>query len=222
MQWVIDKKQQHKSDKRVESEFDHHCGKGGEFDSDDEPDWMRNFVVNKDNQGQDKNIKKNKTWVGIRKSNFGRNRHTSCGDLLRKDLEEDCCSKKERKNLSNDVVELSDGDFLLEEYESEEERALGDGKSKRKNLGVSLSSSSEDEEGKDDSKNEGEEEEKLKVYFCSRTHSQLSQFIKELRKTVFANDMKVVCLGSRKNFCINEGMTIYHRMCKCVQIEFHI
>lgn len=108
--------------------------------------------------------------------------------------------------MSNDAVELSDEDFLVEDYESEEEGNLGGGKSKRKVAGVSLSSSSEEDEEDGSGDDEYEEDEKLQVYFCSRTHSQLSQFIKELKKTVFANEMKVVCLGSRRNFCINEGM----------------
>ncbi|XP_062073378.1 uncharacterized protein LOC133777698 isoform X1 [Humulus lupulus] len=206
LQWVIDKRQRQKSEKIVESDL--HSGKNGELGLDDEPDWMRNFVVKKDNQGQDKKIKKNtKTRVGIGKSNFGRKPQASGRDLLSGDVEKDCCNKKERNNVSSNAVELSDEEFLLEEYESEEED-LGDGKSKRKTLGVSLSSSSE-EEGEDGSDEEDEEEEdKLKVYFCSRTHSQLSQFIKELRKTVFTNEMTVVCLGSRNNFCINEGLHV--------------
>ncbi|KAF4391808.1 hypothetical protein F8388_017403 [Cannabis sativa] len=201
LQWVIDKRQQQNSEKRVES--DQHCGKNGELGSDDEPDWMRNFVVNKDNQGEDKKIKKSKTRLRIGKSNFGRNHQASCRDLLSGDVEKDCSNKIEGKNVSNNAMELSDEEFLLEDYESEEED-LGDGKPKRKTLGVSLSSSSE-EEGEDGSDEEDyEQEDKLKVYFCSRTHSQLSQFIKELRKTVFTDEMNVVCLGSRKNFCINE------------------
>ncbi|CBI36138.3 unnamed protein product, partial [Vitis vinifera] len=75
-----------------------------------------------------------------------------------------------------------------------------DRKSKRKAGGVSINSSS-DEEEEDDNEEDGEG---LKIYFCSRTHSQLSQFVKELRKTIFGNEMKVVCLGSRKISCINE------------------
>ncbi|XP_021732664.1 ATP-dependent DNA helicase DDX11-like [Chenopodium quinoa] len=35
-------------------------------------------------------------------------------------------------------------------------------------------------------------------------HSQLFQFIKELNKTVFGSELKVVSLGSRKNLCINQ------------------
>ncbi|CAI5998177.1 unnamed protein product [Closterium sp. NIES-65] len=47
-------------------------------------------------------------------------------------------------------------------------------------------------------------EESLKVFFCSRTHSQLSQFITELRRTPFADQLFTVSLASRKNLCINQ------------------
>ena len=38
----------------------------------------------------------------------------------------------------------------------------------------------------------------LQVFFCSRTHSQLSQFIKELQRTAFADTISTVALASRK------------------------
>ncbi|CAI5458628.1 unnamed protein product [Closterium sp. Yama58-4] len=49
-------------------------------------------------------------------------------------------------------------------------------------------------------------EESLKVFFCSRTHSQLSQFISELRRTPFADQLFTVALASRKNLCINQSV----------------
>lgn len=42
-----------------------------------------------------------------------------------------------------------------------------------------------------------------KVFYCSRTHSQLSQFINEVKKTKYADPLMIVPLGSRANFCIN-------------------
>ena len=38
----------------------------------------------------------------------------------------------------------------------------------------------------------------LQVIFCSRTHSQLTQFVAELRRTPFGDSMAVVALASRK------------------------
>ncbi|GFY94573.1 RAD3-like DNA-binding helicase protein [Actinidia rufa] len=90
-----------------------------------------------------------------------------------------------------DGGELNDEDFLVEEYESEEEGGLGCAKFKRKAGGVSVSSSSDDDDEEEDDgfDEEDEEEAPLKIYFCSRTHSQLMKFIKELRKTVFPSQL---------------------------------
>ncbi|KAL6865252.1 hypothetical protein ACP4OV_016403 [Aristida adscensionis] len=92
-------------------------------------------------------------------------------------------------------------EFLLEEYESDGEDGARRGTGKRAHCGGS--SSSEGEEG--DSEEE-EEEVTPKVYFTSRTHSQLSQFVGELKRTEFAGRLKTVCLGSRKNLCINKDV----------------
>ncbi|KAL4152190.1 hypothetical protein PRNP1_009124 [Phytophthora ramorum] len=47
----------------------------------------------------------------------------------------------------------------------------------------------------------------VKIIYCSRTHSQISQFVREIRKTVFAEHIRVVSLGSRKNLCTNPDVT---------------
>jgi hypothetical protein len=44
----------------------------------------------------------------------------------------------------------------------------------------------------------------LKIFYCSRTHSQISQFVREIRKTSF--NVSLVSLGSRANLCINEDV----------------
>jgi hypothetical protein len=48
-----------------------------------------------------------------------------------------------------------------------------------------------------------------KIIYAARTHSQLSQFIGELRRTHWGNDVKVVALGSRSVLCSNENV-LYH------------
>ncbi|KAJ1522967.1 hypothetical protein ONE63_002104 [Megalurothrips usitatus] len=45
-----------------------------------------------------------------------------------------------------------------------------------------------------------------KIYFCSRTHSQLAQFIGEIQRSPFGNEIRVVPLASRQNSCINEAV----------------
>ncbi|GFY75105.1 hypothetical protein TNIN_61721 [Trichonephila inaurata madagascariensis] len=66
----------------------------------------------------------------------------------------------------------------------------------------------------DDESNHDEEEaiaeEKrhiLKIYYASRTHSQLAQFLGEIKRSPFKDQITVTTLGSRSNFCINESIT---------------
>uniref|UniRef100_A0A2A4IVS0 DNA 5'-3' helicase n=1 Tax=Heliothis virescens TaxID=7102 RepID=A0A2A4IVS0_HELVI len=63
-------------------------------------------------------------------------------------------------------------------------------------------------EDKDGGDSDGEEiveddDEVTKIYISSRTHSQLSQFIGEIKRTVFKEDTRVVTLASRQHYCIN-------------------
>lgn len=169
---------------------------------------MRNFVANKETRAGEKEIKKNKK-LGSRSGKVkiqyqGRSKVVLSSSIKEKEF----IDKHEFDNFKSNtnVVELNDDEFLLDEYRSNEEGGVGEVVSKRK--AGELSCSSSDEEDEEDGKEFDDsvhEEEKMKVYFCSRTHSQLSQFVKELRKTVFATELRVVCLASRRNFCINEG-----------------
>ncbi|XP_022432996.1 ATP-dependent DNA helicase DDX11 isoform X5 [Delphinapterus leucas] len=51
-----------------------------------------------------------------------------------------------------------------------------------------------------------EEEHVTKIYYCSRTHSQLAQFVHEVQKSPFGKDTRLVSLGSRQNLCVNEDV----------------
>lgn len=68
---------------------------------------------------------------------------------------------------------------------------------------------------KEDEAEDEEPETTPKIFYASRTHSQLSQFVAELKKTEFGRHISVddeeegaqvrsVSLGSRKQMCINE------------------
>lgn len=46
----------------------------------------------------------------------------------------------------------------------------------------------------------------MQIYYASRTHTQLSQTISELKKTSLGEKIRVVPLGSRRNMCINEEL----------------
>lgn len=58
----------------------------------------------------------------------------------------------------------------------------------------------------------------LQIFYCSRTHSQLTQFVNELRRVKFPpsfpqdselahEEVKHLSLASRKNLCINAKVT---------------
>ncbi|CAG5041487.1 unnamed protein product [Parnassius apollo] len=64
---------------------------------------------------------------------------------------------------------------------------------------------SDDEEFENDTKDEYDST--IKIYISSRTHSQLSQFIGEINRTVFKEDTRVVTLASRQHYCINSEVT---------------
>ena len=44
------------------------------------------------------------------------------------------------------------------------------------------------------------------IFYCSRTHSQLAQFVREVQKSPFNDSTRVVSLGSRQNLCINDDV----------------
>lgn len=46
----------------------------------------------------------------------------------------------------------------------------------------------------------------FQIFYCSRTHSQLAQFVREVQKSPFNDSTRVVSLGSRQNLCINEDV----------------
>ena len=45
----------------------------------------------------------------------------------------------------------------------------------------------------------------IRIFYCSRTHSQLAQFVHEITKSTY-KDIRVISLGSRQNLCINESV----------------
>jgi chromosome transmission fidelity protein 1 len=126
--------------------------------------------------------------------------------------------------------ELDAGEFLLNDYESEDENsqvsksfAVGDyglsaeTQTLMKKLGIPIGGPNLDADI--------ETVDELKIFYCSRTHSQLSQFSNELRRVKLppviepeipdqppgkrktdanlSEAVKYLTLGSRKNLCIN-------------------
>lgn len=202
LQWLVDRKNLDDSKCNEMEEL----GDGTGVDN-DEPDWMRTFVPNKEvdppltdnRKGNRKNV------VRLNGKRSKRDNEEFTRDLFNPgeiDEVEGNNSNKEVKicKTKGEVDKVDEAEFLLQEYDSGREDG---GMLKRTSSEVNVLSREDEEEVN----GLGQEEEviRMKIYFCSRTHSQLSQFISELRKTKFANELKVICLGSRKNLCINEG-----------------
>ncbi|XP_075520370.1 uncharacterized protein LOC142553767 isoform X1 [Primulina tabacum] len=201
LQWLVDRKNLDDSKCNEIEEL----GDGTGVDN-DEPDWMRTFVPNKEvDPPLSDNLKGNrKNGVCLNGKRIKRNNKEFTRDIFNPGEADEVEGNNSIKevticNTKGEVDEVDEAEFLLQEYDSGREDG---GILKRTNSEVDVLSSEDEEEAN----GLGQEEEvtRMKIYFCSRTHSQLSQFISELRKTKFASELKVVCLGSRKNLCINE------------------
>lgn len=48
-----------------------------------------------------------------------------------------------------------------------------------------------------------------KIVYVSRTHSQLDQFLNEIKKTRWKNEIKIVRIGSRSQLCVNPEIASY-------------
>ncbi|XP_057773049.1 uncharacterized protein LOC130992440 [Salvia miltiorrhiza] len=193
LQWHDDRKKLDSAEKNEKEKL-------GEGNDGDEPDWLRNFMPNKEADVVESTNVMHKRKSGSRLKEKGENVRDLSSYSSGEGEKGKGNSKEESSAKGKGGSEVDDAEFLMEEYDSESE--IG-GKSKRKNGGGDDMLSSEEEDEVDELVGK-EEESRAKIYFCSRTHSQLSQFMKEMRKTKFASELKVVCLGSRKNLCINE------------------
>jgi len=132
---------------------------------------------------------------------------------------------KRQKTAAGDIENDDEAQFALDDYESDEEshkRARAgafdesglsaETQALMASLGYSADASKDDD---------GEAPDETKIFFCSRTHSQLTQFSSELGRVkmppaiapdenvsggeidTLVEDVKHLTLGSRKNLCIN-------------------
>ncbi|ORX98335.1 DNA repair helicase [Basidiobolus meristosporus CBS 931.73] len=109
--------------------------------------------------------------------------------------------------------------YILEDYDSDTENSKSGQPSGFANystevLGL-IKSLEEREKGLAGVANPAQQEEEpdeVKIIYCSRTHSQLSQFIHELKKTQFREEVKSVSLGSRKLTCIYEPVQLLNNV----------
>ena len=103
-------------------------------------------------------------------------------------------------NCSERILEPED-EFSLKHYDSSDELSQRSVR-KKMNSSTARSDLSDSDDDEDISTSLG----LPKIYYCSRTHSQISQFVNEIKRTAFAN-ARCVTLGSRRNMCINSEVT---------------
>ncbi|XP_010170476.1 ATP-dependent DNA helicase DDX11, partial [Antrostomus carolinensis] len=161
-----------------------------------EPDWVTAFVRKKEEQDIVDRLKEEQIRRKKREDRLEKIRHNVQLKYAakRKRSEED--ETKRLLQLSKEVLSEGAGADVLEQLDhNEEELILAEYESDEEKKVVSGL-------GEDD--DDLEEEHVTKIYYCSRTHSQLSQFVREVQKSPFGKDTRLVSLGSRQNLCVNE------------------
>jgi len=131
--------------------------------------------------------------------------------------------KRQRVATTDATDEPAEMQFVLDDYESDEDAAKHRPSHAANESGLSAENQALMEQlGYSVKRTEDKIDiaDETKIFFCSRTHSQLSQFASELRRVrlppaiapdissesvddVFVDDVKYLTLGSRKNLCIN-------------------
>uniref|UniRef100_A0A6J0T893 ATP-dependent DNA helicase DDX11 isoform X1 n=1 Tax=Pogona vitticeps TaxID=103695 RepID=A0A6J0T893_9SAUR len=165
-----------------------------------DPDWITQFVQKKEEREMTQRLKEEQIRRKKREEQL---------EQIRRNVQLKHASKRKRAEeeemehllqLSKEILskpgelgasepsDQSEEDLILAEYESDEEKK-----------GRSRLNEADAEEDADI-----EEEHVTKIYYCSRTHSQLAQFVHEVQKSPFGKETRLVSLGSRQNLCVNE------------------
>ncbi|KAM4618264.1 ATP-dependent DNA helicase DDX11 [Polymixia lowei] len=158
-----------------------------------EPDWITDFVQKKAERDLVSKLKEDELKRKKREERLEmiRNNVQLKYAMKRKSCEEDEAFKLLQLSKEGQVdpeEEEEEEQLIIAEYESDDES-----KTKSKSYA-----------GEDDKDDDLVEEHVTKIYYCSRTHSQLAQFVHEVQKSPFSKDIGLVTLGSRQNLCINE------------------
>ncbi|XP_023612503.1 LOW QUALITY PROTEIN: putative ATP-dependent RNA helicase DDX11-like protein 8 [Myotis lucifugus] len=163
-----------------------------------EPDWVTQFVQKKEERDLVDRLKKEQIRRKKREERLQQLRHNTQLKYAAKRERQEEEETERLLRLSRDILaagteaepleQLASGEeeLVLSEYESDEEKGAPN--------------------GLDEDEDDLEEEHVTKIYYCSRTHSQLAQFVHEVQKSPFGKDTRLVSLGSRQNLCINQDV----------------
>ncbi|XP_053742276.1 ATP-dependent DNA helicase DDX11 isoform X1 [Synchiropus splendidus] len=177
-----------------------------------EPDWITDFVQKKAERDLVSKLKEDELKRKRREERLQmiRNNVQLKHALKRKSAEEDEAFRLiqlSKEETADTAGEQEDEQIIIAEYESDDES--------RPKSRFTVAEEDEDEELV--------EEHVTKIYYCSRTHSQLAQFVHEVQKSPFSQDIGVVTLGSRQNLCINEEVrrlgSIHRINDRCMEMQ---
>ncbi|XP_077049945.1 ATP-dependent DNA helicase DDX11 isoform X1 [Siphateles boraxobius] len=155
-----------------------------------EPDWVSEFVQKKAERDMVNKLKDEELKRKKREERLEMIRHNAKlrYDMKRKANEDDEAVKLlqlSREGVESESHDPEEDRLIVAEYESDDEATP---KSRLCD---------------DDDDEVLEEDHVTKIYYCSRTHSQLAQFVHEVQKSPYGAAVHLVNLGSRQNLCIN-------------------
>lgn len=115
------------------------------------------------------------------------------------DSDDDDDKVSKRSKMQREGGEGGDDDegLIVEDYQSDGEE---NPQAKIKHISLAHILGEDEDEEQALKRQEEEEYQQRKIFYCSRTHSQLAQFIREVKKTEYAKKIRCVSLGSRKKY----------------------
>uniref|UniRef100_A0A8C6DV27 DEAD/H-box helicase 11 n=1 Tax=Moschus moschiferus TaxID=68415 RepID=A0A8C6DV27_MOSMO len=167
-------------------------GSPGTPEATGEPDWITQFVQKKEERDLVDRLKEEQVRRKKREERLQQIRHNVKLRFTAKRMRQEDEETERLLRLSSEMlaagtepeqVASGEEELVLAEYESDEEKGVPS--------------------GVDVDEDDLDEEHVTKIYYCSRTHSQLAQFVHEVQKSPFGQDTRLVSLGSRQNLCVN-------------------
>ncbi|XP_006862835.1 PREDICTED: putative ATP-dependent RNA helicase DDX11-like protein 8-like [Chrysochloris asiatica] len=161
-----------------------------------EPDWVTQFVQKKEERDLVDRLKEEQVRRKKREERLQLLRHNAQLKYATKRARQEEEEMESLLRLSREMLaagagaeqlESGEEELVLAEYESDEEKRAA-------------------ASGVDEEEDDVEEEHVTKIYYCSRTHSQLAQFVREVQKSPFGRETRLVSLGSRQSLCVNKDV----------------
>ncbi|CAF0737627.1 unnamed protein product [Didymodactylos carnosus] len=165
-------------------------------------DWLQRIMKRKDEEdAKEKRREQLQTWIDL-ENNYGHTKNSLAASIKKTARDFD----KEYRRLFNCEISKSDLDsqpiVSLNKVKDDNDDDVSDEELIVKDPIIDdyLDSSTTSEQVKE------KKNHVLKIFYCTRTHSQISQFIQEIQKTQYCDKLRIVALGSRQNLCINESV----------------